>query len=168
MEATVKLYQNSILSKYRREFRLACQQARCVFITIISAGQCTSGLSWMNPRMPLGLQRSKTKGIHQPLGQKRQTHAVMAALVAAIARGTLPPLMAGTMAGHDENLTAHAAMRAGASAQMQTGDAVASVVIPVGSACRAIAFAFVGLIKPSAGSGRCCIAGFLCASVPRW
>jgi len=33
---------------------------------------------------------------------KRQTHAVMAALVAAIASGSLPLLMAGTMAGHDE------------------------------------------------------------------
>jgi TRAP-type mannitol/chloroaromatic compound transport system substrate-binding protein len=37
-----------------------------------------------------------------PESLKRQTHAVMAALVAAMTSGSLPLLMAGAMAGHDE------------------------------------------------------------------
>jgi hypothetical protein len=36
---------------------------------------------------------------------ERQTHTVSAVLVAAIARGGLPPLTAGTVAGHDEDHT---------------------------------------------------------------
>ena len=54
---------------------------------------CTASLNWAIMHLP---------HYWYPESLKRQTHAVMVALVAAITSGSLPLLTAGTMAGHDE------------------------------------------------------------------